>query len=294
MEKTSRTDWEKLAPFIRAQESNLKKYANSQLPILIYGETGVGKTTLARYIHEWSGCSGNLVYLNVSSIPETLLELSLFGNEKGAYTDGSIKRPGRIQEAQNGTLVLENLENIDLSVQLKLVDFLSSRQYYPLGAETPIVSNCRIIATSSLKPSVLLNKKTMLPSFIFLLNIIPFELPPLRDRKDELSFFCEEESSDVEKEKIPEFLEIYKMHMWPGNIREVLNTWRVFRLNTNLVSKKIAPLQKGYKEKIEDFKKEMLYDILQKNNGNQTKAAKELKIQRTYLAKLVKDYNIFI
>lgn len=194
----------------------------SDLPILIEGETGTGKTRLAKIIHEESNVIGHFVHLNLSSFSSSLIESELFGHIKGAFTGASQDRKGAILEASKGTLYLDEIDSLSIELQTKLLLFLESKEFRPVGLDRTIKAQVRIIFSSGQDLKTLVAKGKMRSDFYFRINNgYKINLPSLRNNQKLIEDFCLEFASTkgivIEKE----LLSFYQNCSWPGNIREL-------------------------------------------------------------------------
>lgn len=198
---------------------------------LICGESGTGKELIARAIHEWSPRAyAPFVEINCASIPETLLESELFGYEKGAFTDARERKLGLFEMAQNGTIFLDEIGEMPMKLQSKLLRALEYRRFKRLGGTKDIVFTARIVAATNRNILEEIQAKRFRGDLYYRLSSLPVILPPLRQRKDDIDllveFFLEKLASELEMkrpETSPEVLRILREHNWPGNIRELKN-----------------------------------------------------------------------
>ncbi len=205
--------------------------AGSEASVLITGESGTGKEVIAQYIHRKSKrAGGNFISVNCAAIPEALLESELFGHEKGAFTGAVARRIGKFEEASNGTLLLDEISEMDIRLQAKLLRAIQEHEIDRIGGTKPVKVNLRIIATSNRDLIQETKKGTFREDLYFRLNVISIHLPPLRDRKDDVKpigeFFAAKYAKAngvVEKAFTPEALEKLQSYNWPGNVRELEN-----------------------------------------------------------------------
>jgi DNA-binding NtrC family response regulator len=205
--------------------------ADSQSTVLIIGETGTGKEQVARAIHTASGDHrpGQFVPVNCAALPETLLEAELFGAEKGAYTGSDRKRIGRFEQAHNGTLFLDEVGDIPLPMQVKLLRVLQDRRFERLGGTESIEVDVRVIAATHQDLAQLVKDNKFREDLYYRLNVIRIDLPPLRERPEDIpvlvSHFCQKFARPGQKppEVNDEAMELLKKASWPGNIRQLEN-----------------------------------------------------------------------
>ncbi len=208
------------------------RIAPSDANVLITGESGTGKEVLARYLHQKSKRkTGNFVSVNCAAIPDNLLESELFGHEKGAFTGALHRRIGKFEESNNGTLLLDEISEMDISLQAKLLRAIQEKEIDRVGGTQPIKLNLRVLATSNrnLKESV--TKGEFREDLLFRLNIIELKIPPLRERKEDIDLFSQyfiekySESNGIPLCPLsPEARALLHDYHWPGNVRELENT----------------------------------------------------------------------
>jgi DNA-binding NtrC family response regulator len=208
-----------------------KQIAPSDASVLITGESGTGKEMVARYIHQHSRRhQKRLISVNCAAIPDNLLESELFGHEKGAFTGASTRRIGKFEEADGGTLLLDEISEMEPRLQAKLLRALQEREIDRVGGSRPIKVDIRLIATSNRDLPAEVRAGSFREDLFFRLNVVQLELPPLRDRLADLlplsSLFIERYStanSLPTKLLDQDALERLRRHQWPGNVRELEN-----------------------------------------------------------------------
>jgi len=197
---------------------------------LILGESGTGKEILAKYIHSCSNRKGPFIAVNCAAIPEDLLEAELFGYEKGAFTGAIKSKPGKFELAEGGTIFLDEIGDLSLKLQAKLLRVLQEKKIERLGGEKSIKINVRILAATNKDLEKEVREGRFREDLFFRLNVIPLKLPPLRERKEDIpllaEFFikkiCEREGIPYKKLH-PDTIKILTEYSWPGNIRELEN-----------------------------------------------------------------------
>ncbi|MDX1916969.1 MAG: sigma-54 dependent transcriptional regulator [Rickettsiaceae bacterium] len=208
-----------------------KKIAKSDAHILITGESGCGKEVLARFIHQNSlRASQNYVRVNCAAIPENLIESELFGHEKGAFTGALARRIGKFEESSNGTLLLDEISEMDVKLQAKLLRAIQEQEIDRLGGTGSVKVNLRIIATSNRNLLAEIKESRFREDLYFRLNVINLEIPPLRNRKDDIinlaNYFVEKyaKANNLEKKQLDKSAAALLLdYSWPGNIRELEN-----------------------------------------------------------------------
>ncbi len=209
----------------------IHKLAKVDTSVLIRGESGTGKELVARAIHYNSARKDEkLVAINCSSIAETLFESELFGHEKGAFTGADQRQIGKFQYAEGGTVFLDEIGDLSLAMQVKLLRVLQERKFTPVGANREIEMNVRIIAATNRNLEEMISKGTFREDLFYRLNVIPVYLPPLRERKEDIerlvTHFIQKFNRLHRKNVVeisPQSTEVLMKHNWPGNIRELEN-----------------------------------------------------------------------
>lgn len=291
-----------------------KRIAKTDATILITGESGTGKELIAEYIQQNSLRSEKkFVSINCAAIPANLLENELFGHKKGAFTDAVNDQVGIFGYANGGTLFLDEIGEMDLALQAKLLRFIQYKLYLPVGSNEECYSDIRIIAATNRKLLDLIEKKKFREDLYYRLNVVPVHISPLRERKKDilvLAYHFLEIFSQKYDKNINDFEDNAKKKLlasnWPGNVRELQNiiersvilsknkfiTANELKFDNEETAFKIDKNIISLKKAIENYKKEYIIYALNQNNWNQTKTAGQLKIQRTYLARLIKELKI--
>jgi len=203
---------------------------NSTTPVLILGESGSGKELVATAIHQQGMASGPFVEINSASLSETLLESELFGHEKGAFTDASKVKNGLFEIANNGTIFFDELAEMPLPIQAKLLKVLDSKTFRRVGGVADIKSNARFIGATNKDLGVLVKKGLFREDLFYRINVIPITIPPLRERGRDIVLLAEhfirllgEEMGKARMRASTEFMQALIRHNWPGNVRELRN-----------------------------------------------------------------------
>lgn len=283
-----------------------ERIAKSDDPVLILGETGTGKEVLARFIHE-SSLRKNRSFLpiNCAAIPDHLIESELFGYKKGAFTDAYRDKEGLLVMAKGGTVFLDEIGELPLSVQTKLLRALEAQEILPLGATTFQKVDFRLIAASNRDLFEEKDKGTFRSDLFYRLGVFILEIPPLRERLEEIpafvNFFLQE--MDMHKSVDPQVYERLMCHTWPGNVRELRNVVRHAALMASgdritvddlppwLLGSCRAPhiLHHGaLKEKVECFEATLLERFIEESNGDIDQALKKLGISRSTFYRKIK------
>jgi len=297
-----------------------EKFASTDIPIIILGESGTGKEILTDFIHEKSNRNDKpLLKINCAAIPESLLESELFGYEKGAFTGAFSRKIGKFEEANGGTIFLDEIGDMSLSLQAKLLRVLEDFQFYRLGGQELVKTNVRIIAASNRDVESLISKGKFRSDLFHRLNGLTLKIPSLRDRKEDIEklsyFFLNRFVQKYSKEIIGlegETLDYLKNYNWPGNVRELKNcieravvicddfSIKPEHLPDSILSSSSQNEQELTNEKLpeqlEAFRKrymrELILQTLKKTGGNRSKAAEMLKISRKTLYNRMKELDI--
>jgi formate hydrogenlyase transcriptional activator len=209
----------------------VSKVAAADSTVLITGETGTGKELIARAIHKRSPrASHAFVSVNCAAVPVALIGSELFGHEKGAFTGATQRRLGRFELAEGGTLFLDEIGDLPAETQIALLRVLQERQFERIGGNQPIAVNVRIIAATNRDLKAAINAGTFRDDLFYRLNVFPIDVPPLRDRKEDIPLLVEyltERYASKAGKKIRSIqrqtLELLQAYEWPGNIRELQN-----------------------------------------------------------------------
>lgn len=302
-----------------------KQTAPSDANILITGESGTGKEVLSRFIHMHSRRKANdMISLNCAAIPENLLESELFGHEKGAFTGAVGRRIGKFEEADNSTLLLDEISEIDIKLQAKLLRAIQEKEIERIGGSKPIKLNIRIIATSNRNLQDEVRDGNFRNDLYYRLNIINLHLPPLRERKQDIPVFVDHfiekysKCNDLPVKPMTEAaLEKLNNYAWPGNVRELENTLhRAVLLSTgnaidtdaiiltedgNIPLTSIHIAQEGSKlpantntlvgRTMESVERDLILGTLDHCLGNRTRAAHVLGISIRTLRNKLKTYQ---
>ncbi|MDK2793348.1 MAG: hypothetical protein PWQ25_2211 [Deferribacteres bacterium] len=282
-----------------------KKVAYSDSTVLINGESGTGKELVAKFIHENSPRNVKpLISINCANLQETVFESELFGYKKGAFTGADKNKKGLIALANGGTLFLDEIGEIPLNIQAKLLRFIETKEFYPLGSEFPERSDVRIIAATNKRLNELIEKNEFRQDLYYRLNVINIELPPLRKRKDDimpLAYYFLEKYKYLNK-KIIDFTDkakdILLSYNFAGNIRELSNLIeRAMIIETGpYITDSSIIVEKCFSnnelKSIDEVIKEHILKVLRHTNFDKKKASEILKIDRSTLYRKLKEYEI--
>ena len=296
------------SPKINEILSIVKRIAHVDASVLISGESGTGKEVIADIIHHLSPRKKQkMIKVNCSAIPETLLESELFGHVKGAFTGAIRDRKGRFEEADKGTLFLDEIGDIAPSIQVKLLRTLQTMEFEPVGSSTTKKMDVRIIAATNRDIHTEVQLGHFREDLFYRLNVIPIHLPPLRERKRDITklidHFLGVYSKEVDISFSHEALMKLVNYQWEGNIRQLKNViQRTIALTRSSVIQieelpdeiqRYHPLDKeGNTKTIADVERAHIMKILEECEYNKVKAAEMLGIHRNTLSRKIKEYNI--
>lgn len=288
--------------------------APSDSTVLVRGESGTGKELVVNAIHHYSPRSGKpLIKVNCASIPEALLESELFGHEKGAFTNALYRRIGRFEEASGGTLFLDEIGDLAPSLQAKLLRALQERTIERLGSNVPIHVDIRLIAATSRDLERAVAEGTFREDLYYRLNVVTIFLPPLRDRQQDVPALVEHFLGRTQKpvSVTPQALALLCAYDWPGNVRQLENVVEraiVLARNGVITEEQIElshnpflarpdwreqmPLHEGYKTVIAQAEKALVERALREAQGNKTRAAEILGIQRRLLYEKMREHGL--
>lgn len=304
------------SPAIQAVIESAQRAAKSDAGVLLLGESGTGKELFARSIHDWSMRRAMpLIVINCVALTETLLENELFGHERGAFTGADRQHKGKLEMADGGTVFLDEIGDMSLPLQAKLLRVLQDREFHRVGGTKTVSVNIRIIAATNKDLRQAVKTGQFREDLYFRLNIITLTLPPLRDRASDIPalarFFLDRHAKDAKRPGMTfsaDSLEALTRYTWPGNIRELDNVIAraVVLSPTDIIEPDLLALlpedssrvagdghlpyfNLPYHESMEEHSRHIITRALERADGNQTKAAEFLRLQRTYLARLLKQ-----
>ncbi len=302
------------SPVILEKLDIVERVAKSDSSVLILGESGVGKELFAEQLHlksDRANCP--FIRVNCAALPDGLLESELFGHVRGAFTDAISNRKGRFETADKGTIFLDEIGDLPLTLQSKLLRVLQDKSFEKVGSSDTITVNVRIIAATNRDIEKLVEEQKFRSDLYYRLNVLPLYIPPLRQRVEDIpeiaEFFLKKFRHEVKKDFVgfsESALSAILSYSWPGNIRELENTVERacvigkppyiqeedLLLNIRSMPANNTYQEKGLKSVINLFKKHYIQKVLEDNDWNQTAAAQILDIQRTYLSRLIKELEI--
>ena len=302
------------SPATRKVFDLISSAAQSEAPVIIYGESGTGKELVASVIHKLgSRRKGPFIKVNCAALSESLLESELFGHVKGAFTGADRTRVGRFEAANGGDIFLDEIGDLPLSTQVKLLRVLQEKEIEKVGDHHPITINVRILAATNKDLNLLMEEGRFRDDLYYRIGVIPIHLPPLRERWEDIPLLVEAFINRIRlKTDKPisamskEALDLLINYDWPGNIRELLNIIEyTFVLcqegeimpqhlpeQLNLKPSGRIPLPQAEYQLSAAGQRERIIEALAKSGSNRTKAASILGISRTTLWKRIKKYGI--
>ena len=286
--------------------------------VLITGENGTGKELVARSLHQLSHRREKpFIEVNCAAIPEDLIESELFGHEKGSFTGATGQRKGKFDLAHEGTLFLDEIGDMSLKTQAKVLRILQERKFERVGGSRTIEVDVRVIAATNKNLPEEINRGTFREDLFYRLNVLPFHVPPLRQRNGDipilvnhfLEYFCSKEGRSM-KEISPDAMRVLTAYAWPGNVRELKNTIERLVIMTQgpLIAERHLPdsirIEKPfnrpnislseitYREAKEEFEKEFILQKLEENDWNISRTAEAIEVERSNLHRKIKSFGI--
>ncbi|HVQ74241.1 MAG TPA: sigma-54 dependent transcriptional regulator [Candidatus Binatia bacterium] len=291
-----------------------RKAAAARSTVLLLGESGTGKEIVARAIHRWSDrASQPFVAVNCVALSRELLESDLFGHERGAFTGAHQLKKGKIELAHGGTVLLDEVGDVPLELQTKLLRFLQERELERVGGTRPISVDVRIVAATNRDLDRAVHEGRFREDLYYRLNVIPIILPPLRERSGDLpvlaEFFLQRFAAETKKRFAgiaPEAMERLRAHTWPGNVRELANVIeRAIVLGSGPMitpddlPRRLADSEPrraaeslSYREALARARRALIIKALARTEGNRAAAARALGLHKTHLFKLMKALGI--
>ena len=300
------------SPKMELLREQIKMAAQSNSRVLIMGESGSGKELVARLLHENSKSAGRLfIEVNCAAIPQELIESELFGHEKGSFTGAFESKKGKFELADEGTLFLDEVGDMSLSAQAKVLRVIETQEFQRVGGSKNIKVDVRIISATNKDLKEEVKKGNFREDLLYRLNVIPILVPPLRERKEDIpllvNYFLDSFAGEYgrkSKKISPEALKMIEAYDWPGNIRELRNVIERLVIMTpsdTITAKNLLIVEqssqdylsyKTMKEARDAFEKDFITKRLEENNWNISKTAEILQMERSNLHKKIKTYNI--
>jgi Nif-specific regulatory protein len=304
-----------VSPAMQTLNKMIRKVAPSRASVLLLGESGTGKTLTARIIHELSQRRRNpFAKVNCAALPDNLIESELFGHEKGAFTGATQLKKGRMEEADSGTIFLDEIGELPLPVQAKLLRFLQEREFERLGSTQTIKVDVRIIAATNIDLNQAVEHGRFRSDLFYRLNVFPISIPPLRQRKADLPLLVDYFISKTAREYGRQFyftaecMEIMAAYNWPGNVRELENLIErvAIMAETNQINASMLPAYLFSSKKAASFdspapsaasrleimERETVLEALSRNDWVQQKAAREIGLTLRQMGYRVKKFKL--
>lgn len=291
--------------------------AGTDVPVLILGESGVGKEVIASFIHEQSNRSdGPFVKVNCAALPHELLESELFGYERGAFTGAIRDKIGKFEQADKGTLLLDEIGEMSPHLQAKLLHVLQDAEFSRLGGKKPVRVDVRVLAATNKKLKEAVLKGEFRNDLYFRLNVIKLEIPPLRDRREDIPLLCNHflekyrERYQSPVQQFPkELMELFLRYDWPGNVRQLENVVKRYLIlpdadltgelrstTTEAASQTVQTTNVSLKEvaghAAEVAEKEVVLRMLEETGWNRKESARRLKISYKALRNKLKKWQL--
>ena len=291
------------SPAMQALRELIANVADTSANVLIEGETGTGKELVARCLHDFSRRkSQQFVALNCGGLPENLFESEIFGHEANAFTGAGKRRIGKIEHANGGSLFLDEIESMPLSLQIKLLRVLQEHSLERLGSNQSVSVDCRVIAATKADLDELGKAGQFRSDLYYRLNVVTLELPPLRERREDIPLLFEHFAQQAALRFDRSALELDRQslatllaHDWPGNVRELRNVAERFALGLPLFKKAEQALESAgpsFAEAVDAFEKNLLSSALERHQGNLSQASAALGMAKTTLFDKVKKHGL--
>jgi len=281
--------------------ATITRVAGTRATVLLAGESGVGKDMIARAIHQHSPRKDRpFVKINCTAIPENLMESELFGYEKGAFTGANVSKPGKFEQADTGTVFLDEIGDVPGSIQVKLLRVLQEREFERLGSNKTMHTDVRVVAATNVDLRAALEQGTFREDLYYRLNVVPIDIPPLRERKEDIPYLVEHFAKKFGGEISEGAMERLMSYHWPGNVRELENVVERSillaagpRLEASEVKIDTAPrrqsaaggqdhfLPEGMT--LDQYEQSVIREALKRANGNKSQAARLLGLTRNAL-----------
>jgi len=321
-DKITDVDYHKIiakSPCILDKLDIIDRVAKTDSSVLLLGESGVGKELFAEQLHLRSARNkAPFIRVNCAAIPEGLLESELFGHVKGAFTSAVSNRQGRFELADTGTIFLDEIGDLPLSLQAKILRVIQERKFEKVGSDITISVNVRIVAATNKDLEQQVQTGAFRQDLYYRLNVFPVEIPPLRQRPEDIielaNFFLKNFKKETKKQFTgfsQEAIDSMLSYSWPGNVRELQNCieracvigknkeigiedifLKSSEKTTEKEEKTNSSVIRDLKAAVNVFKTNFIRKVLEENHWNQTEAARALAIQRTYLSRLIKELQI--
>jgi DNA-binding NtrC family response regulator len=301
------------SPQMRQVYDLVRRVANLNASVLVVGESGTGKELIARAIHNLGARSSRpFVAVSCGAIPETLIEAELFGHEKGAFTGTVGTREGYLEQAGEGTIFLDEIGELSLSTQVKLLRVLQQREFSRLGSSRLLPLRARLVFATHQDLGEMVAQGKFRQDLYYRINVMRIDAPPLQEHPEdifELAMFFLRQYSDMYQKPLesfqPDAMAVLQSYSWPGNVRELENviqraiiladgeTIRMEDLPQNIREETVVSIDdylpaNSFERQLRDYKIQLATNAVRENNGNKTLAARSLHISRAYLYRLIR------
>jgi Nif-specific regulatory protein len=298
------------SPSMVVVQRQMEKVAPSKASVLLLGESGTGKTLVAKILHELSTRKRSpFVKINCASLPENLLESELFGYEKGAFTGAVRSKAGRVEEADGGTIFLDEIGELTLPLQAKLLRFLQEKEFERLGSAATRRVDVRVLAATNRDLAAEVAEGAFREDLYYRLNVFPIHVPPLRERKEDIPDLLRHFAVKISQEYgrnigiSKSAMSILTRYDWPGNVREMENLIERLvimadgdEIDTNLLPSYLSESDVANAEqplsRIEEIERKEILTALERNKWNQTRTAKELGITLRQISYRVRKFGL--
>lgn len=304
---------------MRGVMAQLERVAASEARVCIFGETGTGKELVARTIHERSlRATGPFVTLNCAAVPAELIESELFGHEKGSFTGASGRHVGKFEQAHQGTILLDEIGDMPLNMQAKLLRVLEEGEVERIGGDKPVAVNVRVVVATHRDLEARVREEKFRQDLFHRIHVFPLQLPPLRERRDDIPALLEHFAAQVSAQNgwkpVPfstDALQALQSHTWPGNVRELRNLVERLMLLATEGQVDLATVQMALPkaasgasaspgamgsgalaDRVQSFEREVILSELKRSHQNMSLAAKTLGLERSHLYKKAEQLGI--
>src|SRR5579875_634754 len=289
------------SPAMQEIFATVERVAGTRATVLLCGESGVGKDMIARAIHQHSPRRDRpFVKINCTAIPENLMESELFGYEKGAFTGANTSKPGKFEQADTGTVFLDEIGDVPASIQVKLLRVLQDREFERLGSNKVLHADVRVIAATNVDLRAALEQGTFREDLYYRLNVVPLNIPPLRERKEDIPFLADHFAKKFGGKLSESAIERLMSYHWPGNVRELENVVersillarapRVeaadIRIDAAAARSRPAGAGDHFLPEgmtLDEYEQSIIREALKRANGNKSQAARLLGLTRNAL-----------
>ncbi len=307
---TGEVDFLTNCPELKRYKEQLVAVSRADLPILLTGETGVGKDHLARYYHHLTRPGSPYVAINCASVPATLLESELFGYTRGAFTGAEVDKQGLFMAANGGVLLLDEIGDMPLPLQTKLLGVLERKNVTPLGSTREVELDIKLVAATNSDLEAMVEAGEFRSDLYYRLSGVSYHIPPLRQRKEDIpllltSFLTRCRLLKNGQKPPPELVRLFVAYDWPGNTRELFNKIKRLEVMADLVADKdlvelsrtvlstdVAPPTGSLFERVEQFERQLIMEALIAAGGNKSEAARMLGIHEATVRTKLKRYDI--